>query len=208
MANVASAAEVAAAQAFLRKLGAPWQNNYLVVAVVAWMRQESGGLKSVLGNNPFNLRPGKDIAAYQSGVRKSRNGNGYFAVFATLEDGLIATAARLLKAGNDWRGYGLVVRAARNGQAVDFLTAIALSAWDAAHYGLPEDNHLLRVYASFTGLQLPPPKPPKAKNRTSAPKVRAKPRTELKPPVARTYLDGFETRSFYDARHRRDPEVQ
>lgn len=208
MANVANEREVAAAQAFLRFLGANWRSNLLIIAVVAWMRQESGGLSHVIGNNPFNLRPGADDAMYRSGIRKSKNGNGHFSVYATLENGLVATANRLLKAGNDWRGYGLIVRAARAGSPVDFLTAIALSAWDAGHYGLPKDNHLLRVYASFTGLKLPAPKSTEPKPTKAARKIPPAPAVLRAPNLEMHYLDGYDSGRFYRERHKSDDILQ
>jgi hypothetical protein len=209
MANVASAAEVRAAQAFLRYVGAPSTDNHLILAVVAWFRQESGSLAKVIGNNPFNIRPGV-ASKLSNGVRKS-SGNGYFLTFSTLDQGFEA-AALVLKSLAPSYGYGLVLSALRRGDPIDFLVALAMSSWDAGHYGVtardnPADvraNHLLRVYAGFTGLILPTPKPTQPK---PVPGARALPPlpTVLQPPppAKRDYLDGFAARSFYADRHRR-----
>jgi hypothetical protein len=203
MANVVVVQETIAAQAFLRAIGANWQNNDLIYAVVAWMRSESGSLKRVIGNNPFNLRPGRDISPdLIEGIRKTKNGNGYFLIFKTLAAGLQATAQRLLRAGNDWRGYGLIIRAFRAGLAIDAMNAIALSAWNASHYGYKaggptSDNHIYRIYAGFTGLQLPKPTEPKPKPKP----LPARPRDLNAPVVVTNYLHPYDVRDFYLARH-------
>ena len=82
MAKLATVKERRFAESFLRYMGADIRNIYLVTAVIAWMRQESG--QTYLGNNPFNLRPGGD-EKFRSGVRKTKNGNGYFSVYPSLE---------------------------------------------------------------------------------------------------------------------------
>lgn len=208
MGRVATAKEVQAAQAFLRYVGADYHNNLLILAVVSWFYQESGGLSRVIGNNPFNIRPGV-ASKLASGVRKSKNGNGYFLVFSDLDTGFKA-AALVLKSLAPAYGYGLVLAALRRGSAVDFLVALAMSSWDAGHYGVtgtdnpadPRQNHLLAVYASFTGLQLPTesnsnPDQPAPKPRPQ-PKL---PRALQPPPPIRQYISGFDARRFYDARH-------
>jgi hypothetical protein len=196
---IASAAETKAAQAFLKQLGAAWQNNLLILAVVAWFRQESGNLSKVIGNNPFNIRPGI-TSQFASGIRRSKNGNGYFLVFKTLEAGF-AAAAYLLQHVHG-HGYELAIKALLRQDPVDFLTALALSDWDAGHYGLPQNNHLLAVYASFTGLQLPPPEPTKRKHKAVIPD---KPKYLAAPPAhpGGEFIDGRAAGTFYDARHTR-----
>lgn len=196
MSNVASLQEVQAAQAFLRQIGANWQSPSLIQGVIAWFRQESGSLSRVIGNNPFNIRH----SSFAIGYRQTAH-NGEFAIFKSLSDGFKAAAQLLLGAGNDWRGYGLIVRAARSGSVLDFLTAIAMSAWDIGHYGYPETNHLIATYNSITGLTLPvagakgdPKKPPKPRPKAKVPRV-------LQPPhLERNYLDGGEALRFYKAR--------
>ena len=216
MANIVVVAERQAAQAFLKAIGANWNNNDLIYAVVAWMRQESGGIKSIIGNNPFNIRD----SPLASGYRQT-HGNGHFAIFPTLAIGLKATALLLLSAGHDWRNYDRIVRAFRNGSAIDALTAIALSAWDAGHYGYhPGDpisnNHLVRIYASFTGMQIPKPTSGKPKGGTQGTKPQPKkqplpqrPRDLNAPIIVRDYLHPYDARDFYNARHhgaQDDPE--
>jgi len=196
MANVATAQEVLASQAFLRQLGADWHSYTLIQGVVAWFRAESGSLSRVIGNNPFNIRD----SSLAIGYRQTKS-NGHFAIFKTLSDGFTAAAKLLIGAGNDWRGYGLIVRAARSGSVKDFLQAIAMSAWDAGHYGYPATNHLISVYNSITGLTLTvtdakgqPLKPPRHRPLTPVPRA-------LQPPEQqRSYIDSGAARRFYNAR--------
>lgn len=178
-----NAREVSFALSFLKYAGVkfPERNAYLLLAVIAWLRQESGGIGRVIGNNPFNIRS----SPYASGYRISRNGNGRFAIFKTLDAGARATVALLKSDGaNGWRGYGRIMRSILHGggsetadrdQAIQFLTAIALSRWDAAHYGsmVGQDvgtydgtkNHLIQVWMKLLGAPViippPPVKPPK-----------------------------------------------
>ena len=192
-----SAKETAFAESFLKYAGVkdPRANVYLILAVIAWMRQESGGLSRVIGNNPFNIRS----SPFAIGYRQTRNGNGRFAIFKNLDAGARAAVALLKSDGKDgWRGYGLILRAAvrsagnkeadKQGQAIDFLNAIALSKWDAAHYGtqhkvtsytivngkkrpgstkkvwytgnaFTQHNHLVQVWAALTGATINFPAP-------------------------------------------------
>lgn len=170
--------EVRFARSFLKYLGANQVNGYLLLAVIAWMRQESG--QTYLGNNPFNIRK----SPFASGYRQTRNGNGKFAIFANLDVAAKATVA-FLKANAKFGNYGPIIAAARRAtgkdggvqQALDFLTAIAISKWDSAHYGAADGdlgkNHLIKVWATLTGTSIPkqwfvdpkpkpkpPPKPP------------------------------------------------
>lgn len=204
MANVATVAETSAARAFLTYLSADPNNRGMVQAVVAWFRQESGSLSRVIGNNPFNIRSSPLASSY----RQTRS-NGRFAIFPSLDVGFRAAARLLLSMGERY-GYGAVVRAARAGNPRDFLMALALSSWDAGHYGMPKVNHLIDVYNGITGLQIagPPKVPPKPKP-TVPPIVTPKPTplpvmpTALKPPTFATeFIDGFAVHRFYAARHR------
>ncbi len=173
-------AEVRFARAFLHAIHGNESNGYLLLAIIAWMRSESG--TKYIGNNPLNLRPGKDIAAFTSGKR--RGPGGYFAVFKSLAAAAKATAARLLKAGNDYRGYALIVKAAQRAssgggqvtQAIDFMSALALSKWSSTHYGTQiivnaykgpdgttktvygfdlSKNSIVKVWAGLTGMKIP-----------------------------------------------------
>lgn len=215
MGSIASQAEVKFAIAFVKYLKGDWYNTFLLTAVVAWMRQESGGLSRVIGNNPFNIRPGM-TSFLSNGVRRSRNGNGYFLTFASLERGAQA-AAYLLMNGSRAYGYYLAVNAARRmngGQQVglDFLTALALSSWDAAHYGAPDGNpqknNLVRVWVSITGLKMPDPE----KDKPKAPKKkkpRPVPPRPLPPPTPASllYIQPYDSRDFYRAKHRGDSNL-
>lgn len=208
--NVANVKEVAGAIAFLQYLHADWHNNYLILAVVAWLHAESGGLKNVIGNNPFNLRPGKDDLKFRSGIRRSKKGNGYFSVYKSMEAGFRAAANRLLTLRAKY-GYGLIVTSAQavrgntaaeqQSVAQDFLYAIALSAWDASHYGItnndPTTSHLYRIWITFTGLDLPNPKQPKRRPPTPAPK----PLPVIQPPNLRAHFpDPYDALRFYRGR--------
>lgn len=138
------------ASAFLKELGAP-DNTAMRLAVIAWLRAESGS--NIIGNNPWNLRPGGDDASFRSGTRTSINGNGTFSVYPDPLTGARAAAHRLAAAGHDWRKYDAIVSAARKGNPIDFLNALAASAWDAGRYGTKNGgrNKLLIVYAGLSG---------------------------------------------------------
>ena len=151
-------AEIRGAQMFLRKLGADWHDPHMAKAVIAWFRQESGSVAKVIGNNPFNVRPGA-ASKYANGVTSAN-----YLVFPTLNRGFGATAAVLLNG-----RYNRVVRAARNGDAIGFLAALARSPWSASRYGVrtyaearTTTNHLVAVYAALPmperkGLRVPSP---------------------------------------------------
>jgi len=223
--NSTTAKETAFAIAFLKALKGDYQNVYLITAVVAWLRQESGGLSRVIGNNPFNLRPGADDARFRSGIRTSRNGNGRFSMYATLAKGAQAAANRLLKAGNDYRGYAPIVKAVRGNyskrpedqqlQARDFLKAVAMSKWDASHYGavtytygpynthMPvyheEANHLIKLWRRFTGVTMPPVKTPTPP--APPPKARPSSQQSIYMQYSQTFIDPYAARRFYEARN-------
>lgn len=214
--------EVAFAYAVLRYLHANVENMYLLLAIVAWMRAESG--QRYIGNNPLNLRPGADIAAQQIGVRKGRV--GYFAVFKNLTQGAKAAAIRLLKAGNDYRGYGLIVKAAQRAakgdkaqaeQALDFMYALAMSRWSSGHYGLGRNPkplsqwtnddkayayqkiRLISIWQGLLGAQfsLPATDPVQAEKRVPLPK---QPRVFVPVVLEREWLEPYEAYNFYRAR--------
>lgn len=178
-------------------------DNLLVAAVAAWWMQEGTGS---IGNNPFNIRPGM-VSFMASGVRTSKNGNGKFLVFASLAKGFEA-AAYLLMHANKAYGYQLAISALKhsgNQAANDFLAAMAMSSWDAAHYGAhswqeaydAKTNHLLRNYLAIGGVQMsnPHPKPPKPKPQL--------PRDFNYSAVVRNYLDPWAVKALYNKRHGR-----
>lgn len=225
--TVATLDEVKGAQAFLRYIGVTYTDQYLILAVVAWFRQESGSIGKVIGNNPFNIRSSplasgrrpqygtvsviNPITGFKTGTKRAIV--GYFATFSSLEKGFQA-AAYLLLHGNKAYGYQLAVKALRNGGqqgARDFLVALALSSWDAAHYGThgPSDaattnNHLLVIYSKFTGLTLPAAAPQKPKPVVKAAAVKV-PTVLLPPVLRRDYVSGYAVKTFYDERHRPAP---
>lgn len=210
--RVISYQETIAIQAFLKYLQKNWskqidpKDTFLIAGIAAWFYQESGGIKNVIGNNPFNIRPG--ITSFlSSGVRVSKNGNGKFLVFASLSKGFEA-AAYLLIHGSKAYGYQLALNALKKGgnqAAVDFLAALSMSSWDGAHYGAhdwltaynPATNHLLRVYQSITGVQLQNPHPKKPKPRPLLPQ------SFNYNVVVRNYLDPWAAQDRYNRRHRR-----
>jgi len=140
MAETASAYDVAAS--FLRALGAP-ETPAMKRAVAIWLRFESGG--TIVGNNPWNLHsgavcpkasgfcPGQGTLPGQIGNRYAGPGDQNVAVFATLDDGSRASAQNLIRLAPAY-GYGEVIKAARTGNAVGFLSALQQSSWSAGHY--------------------------------------------------------------------------
>lgn len=220
-------AEVAFALSLLKFLGVrdPQANAYLVLAVVAWMREASGG-KPYVGNNPLNVPPGTHDAAWRIGQRvtKSRYDarygetiNTYASIYRTMEQGARAAAA-FLKNGES--GFALVVKAATRSAgsaaaaqqqvAIDFLNAIALSRWDAAHYGvkagmssdeLTATNRLVALWSGLLGQPVvfpgqatanKPPPVPKPKPRQQPAKVYITPEPE--------YIQPYAAFSFYEER--------
>lgn len=213
--NTATKNEYRFALAFVKALHGDTSNPYLLTAVIAWLRQESGSLSRVIGNNPFNIRRSPFAYGYR---KSSRPHGGHFALFRTLEIGAKATVYLLTSAGHDWRHYDRIVRAARgsnNGtpkdqqrQALDFLAAIAMSAWDAGHYGAkdgdPRKNHLVMVWTSITGLPPLPAEPNKPRHAQPRHQPKPPPR-DLKAPMQMvTFIDPYEARGFYNARHGKD----
>lgn len=129
---------------FLRALGAP-DTLAMRRAVAIWLRFETGG--TIVGNNPWNLHGGeacpqsKGYCPGNVGVHKGQIGNRYagpgdrnVAVFATLQDGVAASAQNLIRLSPSY-GYGKVIAEARQGDAVGFLAALQQSSWSAGHYG-------------------------------------------------------------------------
>jgi hypothetical protein len=128
--------EVIFAQAMLRYLGADAKNPYLITAIIAWIRAESG--QRYLGNNPLNIRNSK----FANGFRQTKS-NGKFATFKNLAIAGKASAYFLLH--NKGHGYEAVIRELRKSvsgttksyqdQGIRFLNALAKSDWSSGHYG-------------------------------------------------------------------------
>lgn len=213
--NTVSYAETLAIKAFLGYLHKHYsksinaQDTFLISAVSAWFHQESGGLKNVIGNNPFNIRPGM-VSFMSNGYRVSTKGNGKFLTFATMAKGFEA-AAYLLMHANKAYGYQLALNALKhsgNEAAVNFLAALAMSSWDAAHYGAndwlqaydPKQNHLLRVYLGYAYVQTQNPHP---KPKKPTPKLPQDFNYKVTP---NNFIDPYAAKVRYDRRHRDVPK--
>jgi hypothetical protein len=207
-----SQTEVTFAYRLLQYLHANANNYALLLAIVAWLRSESG--HNYIGNNPLNLRPGQDDAPYRSGVRQAGK-NGYFSVYASIDAGARATANRL----SHLTYYVGIMAAIRRGtssdldkqvQATDFMWALILSKWDAGHYGLKGDQlkdpkalyttTLYKVFYGLYGADIKVPADP-APPKETPPPAPNQPRTLLHVVPKRIYLDGQAARQFYEARN-------
>lgn len=111
-------------------------------AIVCWKRGESG--YGIHRNNPLNI-------TYFTGEPGFAGMSGGFTVFDNLKSGWAAAAYALKLFPNDFRKFGPVVAAIDRTDAVGFLHAIASSAWDAGHYGLPSTNRLISLYDNMGG---------------------------------------------------------
>jgi hypothetical protein len=219
-------AEIRFAVAFLRYMQGNWRNQLLITAVIAWLRQESGSLKRVIGNNPFNIRPGM-TNKFANGYRCGKH--GCFQTFATLEKAAQATAY-LLMHGSHAYGYYVIVAAARrletndkrmNEQALDFLTALAMSSWDGSHYGAKDGdaskNHLVKVWVSLTEGKkgfIASVINDYIKEQDSATPGKSKPKPKKDQQYLAAFLahgnfiNGYDTGAFYDARHKNDTVLE
>lgn len=120
--------------------------------------------------------------------------------------GMLAAARKLLAAGDDYHGYGAVIVALRAGNVSNFLNTLAMSAWDAKHYGVTiiagfpyGTNSLIKLYNEYTGVQLPQAKPkPGEKQRPVA--VPASPPI-LRAPRIKYWPSGYTPHRFYLERH-------
>lgn len=147
---------------FLRALGAP-DGPLMRAAVHTWMRKE--GISSVKRNNPWNLHGGKACldpsglcqggGTHKGQIARANVGPGdkNVAVFATLDDGIAASAANLVRLRNSGFGYDKVIEAARAGDPVRFLHKLARSSWSAGRYGTKNGgpNSLIPIWNGLTG---------------------------------------------------------
>lgn len=139
-------------------------NTYLLLAVISWIRNESGS--NWIGWNPLNIRPGAD-AKYRIGIRKGRV--GYFSVYGSLDAGARASAqlitglnyynqmeaAAKRDPGKDYdvnKDGKIDAGSADQKQAIDFLWALVTSKWSAGHYGLKGAQLLDPFYITKTTL--------------------------------------------------------
>lgn len=133
------------AAAFLVAIGAPVTPG-MVRAVAIWLAFEIGD--DVVGFNLFNLHEGPACPAPvrfcrgygdlpgQIGNRFARaDTDENVAVFGTLEAGVAANAANLLR---ECCGYPKVIARARADDPAGFLQALQDSSWSAGHYATPD----------------------------------------------------------------------
>lgn len=201
--------ELRFAHLLLVNLHANLSNSYLILAIVAWMRSESG--RNWRGFNPLNLRPGADDAKYRSGVRLAGH-NGHFSVYASLEAGAKATANRLARLSY----YTDMIAALRRGekptkygdQAVDFLRALVVSKWDAGHYGLkgaelkdPNSIFKTTIYKVFSSLTGHPFTIPAEVAKTPKPPPPPRQPRSLRHTIpVREYIQPYAAETFYEGR--------
>src|SRR5512146_2795570 len=138
---------------FLQALGAK-VTPQMKAAVTAWQTQESGA--HVTGNNPWNLHVGAPCSATARegvkgyphsqplhsstipgliGNRYAGPGDRNVAIFDTPAHRSAAAARNLLGPNAKTYGYDHVVAAARAGDPIGFLNALARSSWSAGRYG-------------------------------------------------------------------------
>ena len=147
---------------FLSALEAP-SGPLMCTAVEAWMRKE--GISSVQRNNPWNLHGGEaclDPSGIcqgggthigQTGRANVGPGDKNVAIFGTLDQGIAASAANLVRLKDRGFGYDVVIARARAGDPVGFLNALALSSWSANRYGTKNGgpNSLVTIWNGLTG---------------------------------------------------------
>jgi hypothetical protein len=184
-ANLATLAEVKRAKRFLSLIHAPTTDSLLLIAVVAWMRIEGRGFDVDAAAKRL-LK-----AAIYEPMHASPFGKKYDYTYINAQRRALAEQ------------YALVITAARQAQPADFLYALAISAWDANHFGGFPNNALIKMYQSFTGLTLPAsktkvPKPPPLPTQIA-------PKLHLPPPTS--YIVGYETQGFYLARNGPIPDL-
>lgn len=226
--------EVRFARALLHALHANETNGYLLLAIIAWVRGESGA--SWKGNNPLNLKLGGRRLTFRT-----------YAAAATATARFLAHSKKA-----DMR---LITRIARRSahstseqvaQARDVLMAVALSSWGGPkHYGLaqwidpaghwalegddsrdrvwfdppghwvmgtdPTKNQLLAVWVAMTGQSIPRswfvdtlPPPPPP----PAPKQPFRQDRTLENRFPKgDYIEPYHSREFYEARQHQQDQV-
>jgi hypothetical protein len=198
------------------------------MAVAAWFIQESGGLSRVIGNNPFNIRSsplqsgtrksrGNGHFAVFSSMAKGFEaaawllihggyGNKKVAIkgYRVIEGKKVPYIKGYRRVDADAYGYRLAIAALMKGGnqgANDFLAALAMSSWDAAHYGAhnikqayqAKHNHLIRNYLTFGGVMLDAP----AKPRKPIPELARDFNFRTSP---NNFLDPWYAKRLYDSR--------
>jgi hypothetical protein len=143
----------------------------MLTAIKAWAIHESGNV--IRGNNPWNLHvgppcpttsyqsvlglnPSQTLSGYTGGVvgnRYAGAGDQNVAIFDTLAHGVARCVNNLVSHGHDWTHYDAVLAAARAGTPIEFLDALAASAWSAGRYGTANGgpNVLIPLYQKLLG---------------------------------------------------------
>jgi hypothetical protein len=201
--------EVRFARSFLKYGKFNQQNTYLLLAVIAWMRAEVGvNMKFMYNkNNPFNIRKSRFAYAY-----RRTNGNGSFAMFSSLDVAAKATVA-FLSENATFGKYGPILAAGRRGasgdkalqsQAIDFLTAIAMSKWSSDHYGSADGNiatnRIIKLWAGITGQPIPAAWFQDTKKVVKRKVIPRQPRALQHVLPETNYLQPYAAANFYDER--------
>lgn len=185
----------------------------LIAAISALLHVESGSFKGIRFNNPFNLKS-KDtsrvVVDEETGKKRTVRVPGKLLRFATLAKGFEAMAKVLMNApkGSELNLALNALKRGGNQAAVDFLAAIAMSTFQADHYGATDwmqaydQNHnaLIREYLTIGGVQL---KNPYVRPKKPPPPPPSLPRDFNYKAVVREYLDPWAAGSLYASRHRR-----
>ena len=150
------------ATGFLHALAAP-AGPLMRAAIKAWMLKE--GISSVKRNNPWNLHGGAPCLdtsrlCQGGGTHKGQVARQFVstsdqnvAVFGTLDEGIAASAANLIRLRKKPFGYDLVITRAQAGDPVGLLNALARSSWSANRYGTlgGGPNTLITIWNGLTG---------------------------------------------------------
>lgn len=203
-----SHAEISAAEAFLRTLGADWHDLNLVLAIVAWVNVATS-LHHGKYNNIFGLKPGAWDKAFRSGVYTTtgpfqpHSGRPTIELskYRNLTDALKALAGYLK---SDKGQFGLLLNAIRADRPKDVLFAIEYSNFDPAYGFLTTDliyKEYNSLYIYIPGKTIPGKQPPKPKPPAPLPQV-------LQAPIIHpNYISAWTAKTFYDERHPVQQEV-
>jgi hypothetical protein len=209
-----TANEAAFATAFLRSIHANYQNLYLVLAVVAWMR-ESGQTAngSYKFNNPFgDTHNGGQLVHYSSmgAAAKALASKFLHSTDPNIAQALVRIRQML---GN---GQGLSKSAAADlskanaAQAEDLLTKLAESNWAVLHYdspdGDPSTNQLMTTWYKLTqtGYSVKTKVTKPAQGRKAPPQ---QPRSQYEHFPIDGYIQPYAEYTFYTERHGEDDNI-
>jgi hypothetical protein len=214
--STATLGEYEFALAFLKAAGADYHDVYLVTAVVAWERAEAqlnGGTYRY--NNYLSLKDATGRLLRFSSIAAAAK-----AVYAILQADASRTYDTPTEAHSQSKRYAFVLQALREFAAkdtqdqqqkgLDFLTELAKSKWDSAHFGAPDgnatDNHLVAIWGQITGL---PALPGETHTTVTTIKPRVPPTHRDLPPGAqqRQYIDPYAVQKWYAERHKPSPDL-